>query len=219
MRVPGERRSLGPLLQIDRPPAETVNRWSVASLRPPGGPRNENTLVVRCQLGEHAAWRLLHREYHPVAAAFLRRLGVKGRELEDACQEVFLRMFRFLPSFRGEADLKTWLYRLCATEAARLRRRSRSSGDVLALLAGEPADLAMDGPGISATAAAEKCRAALRQMTEAERLVFVLYEMDGLSGHQIAQAVGCPVATVWRRLHYARRRFRHAVLGAEDTAA
>ncbi len=212
---------MGPLLPIERPnSARTAVCWSVASARPPTRQSGDNdTLVVRCQSGEHGAWRLLHREYRPIAAAFLRRLGVKGRELDDACQEVFLRMFRFLPSFRGEADLKTWLYRLCATEAARLRRRSRSSGDVLALLAYEPVDVSMVGPEISATAAAEKCRAALRQMTEAERLVFVLYEMDGLSGQKIAQIVGCPVATVWRRLHYARRRFRDAVLGVEETAA
>ncbi len=81
------------------------------------------------------------------------------------------------------------------------------------------ADLAIDGPGMSAEAAAEKCQAALRQMGNAERLVFWLYEMKGLSGHEIAETVGCPVATVWRRLHYARRRFRNALLGAEDTAA
>jgi RNA polymerase sigma-70 factor (ECF subfamily) len=129
-------------------------------------------------------------------------------------------MFRFLPSFRGEADLKTWLYRLCATEAARLRRRSRSDSDVPAPLVREPADLAIDGPGMSARAAAEKCRAALWQMGEAERLVFVLYEIKGLSGLEVAETVGCPVATVWRRLHYARRRFRNALLGgAEGTAA
>jgi RNA polymerase sigma-70 factor (ECF subfamily) len=138
---------------------------------------------------------------------------VNGRELEDACQEVFLRIFRFLPSFRGEADLKTWLYRLCATEAARVRRRSRSASDL------PPPELATDGPGMSARAAAEKCRAALRQMGKAERVVFLLYEIEGLSGHQVAETVGCPVATVWRRLHYARRRFRSALLGAEGTAA
>ena len=56
-----------------------------------------------------------------------------------------------------------------------------------ALLGCEPADLAVDGPGMSARAAAEKCRAALWQMSEAERLVFVLYEMKGLSGQEIAE--------------------------------
>jgi RNA polymerase sigma-70 factor, ECF subfamily len=130
-----------------------------------------------------------------------------------------VRMFRFLPSFRGDADLKTWLYRLCATEAARLRRRSRSATDSCGLLGSAPIDLANDGPGLSAGAAAEKCRVALRRMTDAERLVFVLCELQGLSGRQIAETIGCPVATVWRRLHYARRRFRDSVLGVEGTVA
>jgi len=181
--------------------------------------RTDDTLVERCQAGERMAWRQLHRKYYPIIAAFLRRLGVNRRELEDACQDVFLRMFRFLPSFRGEADLKTWLYRLCSTEATRLRRRNRMPDDTPVLVGCESDDLVTDGPGISAPVAAEKCRAALRRLGEAERLVFVLYEIDGLSGHRIAETVGCPVATVWRRLHYARRRFRSALLGAEDTAA
>ena len=208
------------LLQVEQPcSAPPARRWSALDRACELGQRSDSTLVGRCQAGESAAWGLLYREYHPVAAAFLRRLGVNGRELEDACQEVFLRMFRFLPSFRGEADLKTWLYRLCATEAARLRRRSRMASDVPPPIACASADLAVDGPGMSAQAAAEKCRAALRKMGKAERLVFLLYEMKGLSGHEIAETVGCPVATVWRRLHYARRRFRNALLGVEGTAA
>ena len=44
-------------------------------------------------------------------------------EIEDACQEVFLRFFRHLAAFRGEAELKTWLFRLCVTEARRARER------------------------------------------------------------------------------------------------
>ena len=52
---------------------------------------------------------------------------------------------------------------------------------------------------------------ALDQMTERERLVFVLYEFEGLPGKQIAEIANCPEATVWRRLHYARSTFRKAL--------
>ena len=88
----------------------------------------QSALVSRCVSGDAEAWRTLHRSYHPIAAAFLRKMGVKDRDLEDACQEVFVQMFRYLPSFRGQAELKTWLYRLCATEAGNVRRRFRLAG-------------------------------------------------------------------------------------------
>ena len=80
------------------------------------------TLVHRCVSGEPDAWRALHTHYRPIAGAFLRKLGVEGEELEDACQEVFLQMFRYLPRFRGEAQIKTWLYRLCVTSRAGTHR-------------------------------------------------------------------------------------------------
>jgi RNA polymerase sigma-70 factor (ECF subfamily) len=59
---------------------------------------------------------------------------------------------------------------------------------------------------------------ALATLPEGERVVFVLYEMEGLPGKQIAEIVKCPEPTVWRRLHYARRTFREA-LGVEPEAA
>ena len=81
------------------------------------------SLVGRCVSGEADAWRALHGRYHPIVAAYLRRLGVREGELEDACQEVFLQTFRYLPAFRGDAQLPTWLYRLCVTEARKARQR------------------------------------------------------------------------------------------------
>src|SRR5688572_23722440 len=94
--------------------------------------------LLRCVDGNRAAWRQLHRQYYPVAAAFLRKLGVQERDLDDACQEVFLQMFRYLPSFRGEADPKTWLYRLCITQARRARTRIRLRKALDLLLARSP---------------------------------------------------------------------------------
>lgn len=170
-----------------------------------------DSLTSRCISGEPEAWRDLHREYYPVAASFLRKLGVKETEMEDACQEVFLQMFRYLPSFRGEADLKTWLYRLCATEAGKCRRRWR----ILSLLGGL---LRRQGPLCPAVRqefdtglARMRVEAALASLKPADRAVFVMFEMEGLSGEEIAGVVQCPVPTVWRKLHYARQAFRASI--------
>src|SRR3954454_10779421 len=164
------------------------------------------SLVSRCVAGEPGAWRALHHTYYPIAGAFLRKLGVRDGDVEDACQEVFVQMHRYLPTFRGQADLKTWLYRLCMTEAGNVRRRFRLADTVRKLLRRElAARPPIDAAALTDYMARRKVDAGLAALKDAERLVFVLYEMEGLAGEQIAEIAGCPVATVWRRLHYARR--------------
>jgi RNA polymerase sigma-70 factor (ECF subfamily) len=173
----------------------------------------DDTLVPRVAAGEDAAWRAFHRHHLPVAISFLRKLGVRDGEIEDACQNVFLRAHRSLPAFRGEAQVKTWFYRLCATEAARTRaQRRRVAAAIDALCARQPADaVASPAATCSDGALVDRAGQALRSMKDHERLVFVLYEIEGLPGKTIAAIAGCPVATVWRRLHDARRTFRRAL--------
>lgn len=173
----------------------------------------DSPLVDECVRGDRAAWRSLHFRYYPVTVAFLRKLGVLDVDIEDAAQEVFLQMHRYLPTFRGDAELKTWLYRLCITEARRSRRRRRVGEGLRRLLTlAPPANLVSSTPFNEATAR-RRVEHALNTLSEHERSVLVLYEMEGLPGKQIAEIVGCKEATLWRRLHYARKRFLN-VLGA-----
>src|SRR4051794_23893624 len=79
--------------------------------------------IPRVAAGEQEAWRAFHTHYSPIAGAFLRKLGVRAPEIDDAVQEVFLQVYRYLPGFRGDALVRTWLFRLCITEARRVRRR------------------------------------------------------------------------------------------------
>jgi RNA polymerase sigma-70 factor (ECF subfamily) len=175
-------------------------------------PDEQSVLVRRCVSGEAGAWRALHGRYRPIVAAYLRRLGVREGELEDACQEVFLQTFRYLPAFRGDAQLPTWLYRLCITEARRVRERWRRAAEAREALARDT-DLgrAAIGVEISDRWAHRRVGAALEALTQGERLVFALFEIRGLAGKQVAEIAGCPVATVWRRLHEARQTFRAAI--------
>jgi RNA polymerase sigma-70 factor (ECF subfamily) len=174
------------------------------------------TLVDRCVAGEAEAWRELHRTYHPVVRSFLRRLGVMAGEEEDACQEVFVQVLRYLKRFEQRAELKTWLYRLCLTQANRLRRWRGLRARWRVLFPG-PAEPRLDGEAGRDWSEAEMDRRvaeALRQMKERHREVFVLYELEGLPGEQIARILGCPEPTVWRRLHHARQEFGAFVTGA-----
>lgn len=177
----------------------------------------EMLLVRDCSAGDDAAWRRLHERYYVVAAAFLRKLGVRDVDLEDACQDAFVQIFRYLPTFRGESELETWIYRLCITQARRLQRRARIADTLQRLLSLTPIDALLSAPSFSEQAARTRIDSALAQLSNTERAVFVLYEMEGVPGRRIAEIVGCPEATVWRRLHYARKHFRKALgIDAEE---
>ena len=170
-------------------------------------------LLHRCVAGDAAAWRGLHQRYHGNAVSVLRRMGVPGNQLEDACQDVFVDVFQYLPRFRGEADFRTWLYRICVSRARTSRRRARLWALFPATLP-QPAE-ELGGQLLDESIASRRLASALAQLSDAERAVFVLFELEGLSGKEIARIIERPEATVFRRLHDARKRFTSAI---EDDA-
>jgi RNA polymerase sigma-70 factor (ECF subfamily) len=171
-------------------------------------------LMDRCIAGEEGAWDELYRLYQPQALVFLRRLGV-DREAEDATQEVFVQVFRYLPRFERRAEFRTWLYKLCVSQAARARRRALLTRPLRWLRGGpEPAVPPEWSEGRMA-AVAER---ALGEMSAPYRTVFVLFELEGLSTEEIGRVLGWPGGTVRSRLHKARRRFE-AFLRDEDGPA
>jgi RNA polymerase sigma-70 factor (ECF subfamily) len=171
----------------------------------------DDDLVPRCVAGDAGAWRAFHRHHHPIAIAFLRKLGVREHELDDACQEVFLQVHRYLPQFRGEAEVKTWFYRLCVTEARRTRTRGRLAKALRGWFHAHPPDAAVPAATRTDAALLSLVGKALDAMNDGERLVFVLFEMEGLPGKEAAAIAGCPEATLWRRLHEARGVFRRTL--------
>lgn len=193
----------------DAPPdAAAPERW--ASRR-----AEDAALIRRTLAGDGTAARALHRHYYPIAASFLRKLGARPSDIEDTCQEVFLQFFRYLRSFRGQAELKTWLYRLCVTEARRARRRRRIGAALASVLRWEPRELAVPAAQRSERTIQTLVERALDRMGPAHRLVFVLFEMEGLPGKEVAELARCPEASMWRRLHEARRVLRET-LGMES---
>lgn len=174
----------------------------------------ESPLLLECARGNHEAWRSLHFRYYPVTVAFLRKLGVREPDLEDASQDVFLQMHRYLPRFRGNSQLKTWLYRLCITQARRVRRRRRLSEALRAWFSGHE-EVAAASAELTEDSARRRIEAALGRLSEDERVALVLFDMEGLSGRQVADTLRCTEGTLWRRLHGARKKFIAAVGGSE----
>jgi len=188
------------------------------ALPPPrdGGRRTlDAELIRRSVAGDDAAARELHRHYQPIVSSFLRKLGTQPHELEDACQDVFTLFFRHVASFRGEAELKTWVFRLCASEARKVRRRRRIGATLAAVLRREPPEDVV-APAVRSDATIhELATRALDRMTPEQRLAFVLFEVEGLRGKQVAQVTGKSMAWTFRRLYEAQEIFRDT-LGIEQ---
>src|SRR4051812_34932305 len=165
-------------------------------------------LIRRSLAGDRAAARDLHRHYYPIVTSFLRKLGTRPTELEDATQDVFIRFFRHLGSFRGEAELKTWIFRLCITEARRARRRRHVAGALAAVLRREPPEEAVAPALRSEATVHELARHALERMDAEQRLAFVLFEIEGLTGREVAEVSGKSLASTFRRLYEAQRLFK-----------
>lgn len=177
--------------------------------------RADAALLDACISGDSLAWRRLHRLCYPRAAAFLRKLGVGDLDLDDAVQEVFVQLFRYLPRFRREAELSTWLFRICITQARSVRRRRRLGNALSRLLMLSPLPTLVSTPSLPDEVVRRRVQSALSTLSEGDRTVFVLYEMEGVPGKKIAEIVASPEASVWRRLHGARHAFRRA-LESED---
>jgi RNA polymerase sigma-70 factor (ECF subfamily) len=164
----------------------------------------------RCRAGDAAAWRQLYDAHFPMVFRLAIRLGASEREAADVAQEVFVRVWRGLGSFRGEAQLRTWIYRIALNEAARATRAAavrRTIGVLLPVFGREAA--AAPGPDrlVENAEAFAELQALLARMRPKQRTVFVLFEIEELSLEEITQVLDCPLETVRSRLRHARAEF------------
>jgi len=163
----------------------------------------DTELVARCRRGDHGAWRMLHDRHAPTVYRFLSAFGVPPEEREDACQDVFVAVYRSLDRFRGAARLSTWIYRIAARGAGRAMRRRRMHALLGTLLLREPPPPPDPDPS-ERTARLAALDGLLRRLSPKKRLVLVLFEIEELPVDEIAKIAGCPENTVWSRLHHAR---------------
>jgi RNA polymerase sigma-70 factor (ECF subfamily) len=140
----------------------------------------------------------------------LRRLGVPRADLPDACQEVFVVVYKKLESFEHRSRVTTWLFGICFRVAqARTRRAYRhrevADEDLLLRVPSEGSDAVSKLERHEALAIAE---AILARMSLEQRAVFVLFELQEMSSQEIAESLEIPRGTVHSRLRLARRAFR-----------
>lgn len=141
---------------------------------------------------------------------FVRALGGRAADVEDLAQETFLVARRKLSGFDGKNEAG-WLFAI-ARHVVRSERRKRWLLSFFSPHKAAPLDdlVSRDADPEARLARAEDLRLAeraLERLTEKRRVPFVLFELEGYSGEEIASLLDIPVATVWTRLHHARRDF------------
>lgn len=183
---------------------------------------SETKLVERCLTGDVRAFeKLVARHYGQVYAYASRMVGAE--QAEDVAQDVFLRTYRALPSYRGDAAFVTWLYRITHNTCVDyLRRRQRERMRSLSLYTPAEADgapplewLPAEDEGVSdphkraeERELQEKLHEALMRLSDKHRAVLVLHDMHGFRYDEIKDIIGCSLGTVRSRLHYARRALK-----------
>jgi RNA polymerase sigma-70 factor, ECF subfamily len=150
----------------------------------------------------------IYRTFFSHVARWVRALGANDADVEDLTQEVFIIVRRKLSSFDGQ-NLGGFLYRI-AQRTVRDHRRSAWVRNLLGRRHPLP-DLESPSPsGIEVIQRHEQRRlleGILERMSEKRRTTFVLFEIEGYSGEEIAGIQCVPLKTVWTRLHHARKDF------------
>jgi RNA polymerase sigma-70 factor, ECF subfamily len=168
--------------------------------------------VRRARKGDREAFDELVRRTYLDTFALARRLAGNDEDARDIVQESYLRAYRAVRSFRGDARFSTWLYRITANSAATFHeRRRRHPHGVLEEHAAGVADSSPErDPELRAHAALLRrdLDAALRRLPERLRHVLVLRELYDLPHEEIARALGITEGAAKVRLHRARRRLR-----------
>lgn len=192
-------------------------------------PTAEEQFIERLRRGEATAFNRLVEERHGDVYALLYRLTEDPEEARDLTQETFLQAFRHLANFRGDADLRTWLYRIAVNQARnrwrwwKRRRRDRTvsldapayEGSDAPLSAGLEGERGADPEQQALARERERAlHAALKSLSRPYREVVVLRDIEGLSYEEVAGALDLNVGTVKSRLSRGRNELRRRLEGS-----
>jgi RNA polymerase sigma-70 factor, ECF subfamily len=194
----------------------------------------EQELVAELKSGSEQAFALLLAQYsHPIYSLIARSLRDPA-DAADVTQDVFVKVFRNISSFHGEASLRTWIYRIALHEASNQRRwwsrHKRQEMTIDAELENDEGETFCMADALAASDASpyecaaraqlrERVVAALRTLPEAFREVVVLREIEGFGYEEIAEMLDVNLGTVKSRLTRGRAALREALREDAETVA
>jgi RNA polymerase sigma-70 factor (ECF subfamily) len=164
---------------------------------------------------ESLAFPDVYRKHFGFVWRTLRRLGVREADQKDVTQNVFLIVHRKLPGFEGRAKLTTWLFAICRRVVKDYFQSPAIRHEVLVDARHVAARVQTVGPAqlrrLDAEELSKILEVVLDKLPEKLRTAFVLFELEEVSGDDIAQLLDVPVGTVRSRLRLAREAFQREV--------
>ena len=170
--------------------------------------RTDEELVALATGGDADSFnQLVQRWERPIYALAYRVIG-RQEEAQDVCQETFLRAYRALPGFKGEAKFSSWVYRIALNLCRDWMRKQKRAPVMQAPEGVDIQDMAAErGPSesiedlVSRQQLSAVVGEAMRRLPEEQRTAIVLKEYHGMTFQEIADLQGCPLSTVKTRLY------------------
>ena len=170
-------------------------------------------LRVSAQGDPTPTFRQLFDEQLPYVLRVVRYLGAAPSDAEDVAQEVFVVAHRKLDTFEGRGSVQSWLYGICRRVLSDHRKRAYRRREVPTEEVRPGAQEPSQESDLAFGRALASLRAALDGLDEAQKTVFLLYEVEQLTMKEITEAMGTPLQTGYTRLHAARAHVKRR--GAE----
>jgi RNA polymerase sigma-70 factor (ECF subfamily) len=172
-------------------------------------------LLAACRRGDRDAFEEVVRRTHRHVYTQALRLVGDPQEAEDVAQEAYLRVYRGLAGFRGDAQFETWLYRIVSNAAMSHLRKRRRFGDLVKDSPEEPAEPPSTALVAEETVDRDALTKALGSLPPSLRVVVILKDVYGLSCREIGDEIGVSEGAVKVRLHRARKRLKEMLFGVE----
>lgn len=170
---------------------------------------DDAAVMARVHAGDVSALGLLYDRYDSDVRRLITRLGVNASDVDDLVQQTFLEVLHGAKNYDGRASARPWILGV-ATFIVRRHRRSLSTWFKRVTAWGHEPQASPLQPDVlsEASESARRTQRALDRISDKKREVFLLVTLEGLPGETVAKLLDIPVATVWTRLHHARRELR-----------
>ena len=180
----------------------------------------DHDLVAKSLQGNEKAFSELVRRYHTTVYAVVRGILGDRDDVDDVVQLVYIKMYRGLSGFRGDARLSTWIYQIARNEAINAVKKRRLDTSPIEDVVLEDAGAESPDAAVARSDAGEELERAMRYLDENRRMALELRYMGERSYDEIAETMGVPLGTVKTYIHRGKAELRKVMTrrtAADDT--
>ena len=168
---------------------------------------SEHQLIARCREGDEQAFRELVERYKGLVFALVARSIKDPGRAEEVAQDVFVRIYRGLPSFRGDSRVSTWIYRIVVNLL--MAERQHPPTEPLEGTAEVPREFGAADRQFDEMTLRDRMEKALQRLPVHYQVLVNGHYLKGMQYEELAAALNLPLGTVKTHLHRAKRQLRH----------